>query len=741
MKYASIVLDLAIDKTLDYIIPDDLQSTLKEGMRVEVPLKGRMQKGFVFALHNTPPHFSKISSIGKVLSPDPLITPDLFQLAIWMAKYYCAPLHAVFKILLPPSLRKNTKYKEQLFVMRAKTKEETREYIEKIRNRFSGQAEVLDFMIQVQKGVLLTELIEKTGCSRSVVDTLKKNGFLMLDIMRIDRSPLLHEEYFPTKPKILHQEQLNALGKIIHSIEINAFTTHLLFGITGSGKTEVYLQALEKNLALGKSAIMLVPEISLTTQTIERFRSRFPNKLAILHHRLSPGERHDEWHRIAKGEAKIIIGARSAVFSPAKNLGLIIVDEEHETSYKQTEDPPCYHARDVAIMRAKFTEACVILGSATPSLESFYNAKNGKYILSKLSSRPDSAKLPAIVPIDMKKEYDKAKGAVTFSEQLLTEIRKRYEIGEQTILFLNRRGYHTSLLCTGCGYVVKCPHCDLSLTFHKGENYLCCHLCGYSILPPSNCPQCHSSQSLKFKGVGTEQVEKALHAIFPEIRTLRLDADTTRHKGSHQKILRDFGTKKADILIGTQMIAKGHHFPEVTLVGILNSDTCLHIPDFRSAETTFQLITQVAGRAGRGQTPGMVLIQTMMPENQTIQLATEQNFEKFYENEMEIRKLFHNPPYTQMTKISFTGENTNEVLQYAEEWRALFTSFLPPTFELLPLCPAGHTKIKGKYKFQFIIKGPTSGALSDVCKKIRSQKGINQKVRVSIDINPTSTYF
>lgn len=542
--YASVILDLAIGKTLDYGIPHSMSQAIRKGIRVEVPVRGRPCGGYVFEVKEKS-EFPSVKPITKILSESELVTKDAFELALWISHYYVAPLNQVLKSMMPASIRKKIQPKEQLYVMRKKTRDELRDITVEIRNSHPAQAAVLDVMLQVNKGILLTELLEATEGSRSPVDTLVKKGCLIVEPIRIDRSPLIDEDYFKTKHKALNDDQQIAFNRVLDSLENHRFETHLLHGVTGSGKTEIYLQAIDKALSMGKSAIMLVPEISLTAQTIHRFRSRFENRIAILHHRLSDGERYDTWHAIRNGEAKIVVGARSAIFSPVQNLGLIIVDEEHEPSYKQTEEGPCYHARDVAVMRGKLTQSTVILGSATPSLESFYNAKNGKYTLSTLHVRAENATHPNVIVVDMKKEFEKAKGFTTFSEVLLDGIKKRHAHGEQTILFLNRRGYHTTLFCQTCQEPIKCQHCDVSLTFHKNDAALACHLCGYTIKPPpSACPKCKSEKTMKYKGIGTELVEKSLQAIFPDIRTIRLDGDTTRHKGSHQKLLREFGTEK-----------------------------------------------------------------------------------------------------------------------------------------------------------------------------------------------------
>lgn len=739
-SYASVVLDLSLDRPLDYGIPMDQIARISPGVRVEVPLRGKLYPGFVVAIKNQP-DFTPAKAVSKILSEEPLISKELMQLAFWMARYYCAPLQDIFKILMPPGVRQSMAAKEQLFVARAKSREELKNQCIALRAKCPSQATILDVLLNVTKGILLTELLEKSQGSRSSVDALARKGLILLETVKIDRSPLVDVEYFQTKPKELNAEQRAALEKIDTTLRTDRFDTHLLFGITGSGKTEVYLQAIEKALHMNKGAIMLVPEISLTAQTIERFKSRFQEKIAILHHRLSQGERNDEWHQIHQGKAKIVIGARSAIFSPVVNLGLIIVDEEHEQSYKQHEGSPCYQARDVAVMRGKIAQAAVILGSATPSLESYYNAQNGKYILSMLHQRANVAKLPRITLVDMKKEFEKKKGFTSFSDILLSGIKTRQERGEQSILFLNRRGYHTTLLCQECQHTIRCNHCDVALTFHFREDQLACHLCGFHLAPPTSCPACKKGKTLKFKGVGTEQIERSLHAILPGIRTLRIDADTTKHKGSHQKLLRDFGTGKADLLIGTQMIAKGLHFPLVTLVGVLNGDAGLTIPDFRASETTFQLITQVSGRSGRGATEGEVIIQTSMPENSTIQHAARQDYPSFYDEEIAIREMFHYPPFTRMAKITFSGAEASAVMQAAESIRTKCIQHLPPECEIMPVVPAGYAKVKDRFRYQFLMKAKVFSGLHAILSAIEKGSCLPRQIKISIDIDPSSTFF
>ncbi|MCK4935199.1 MAG: primosomal protein N', partial [Simkaniaceae bacterium] len=618
-QFVSVILDQAIDKPLDYILPNKLYGKAKVGTRVLVPLRSAMRKGTIIEIksHSQIP---KVQKVSELIRDDSFMPADLFELASWISTYYCTSLRRALKMILPGTLRKDLKPKMQLFLKKAVTQEKLKELSISLRKKSPSQSLVLDILLQKPKGILLSELLEQTKASRSPVETLIKKKILTSENIQIDRSPVHAFEFFKTKEKILTSEQQITFDKIHSTIKENNFNTHLIHGITGSGKTEVYLQLMKKARDLKKGVILLVPEIALTGQTIERLKSRFEEKIGILHHRLSDGERFDIWHAIRSGEIQIAIGARSAIFSPIKNLGLIIVDEEHENSYKQTDEAPCYNARDLAVLRGKITQSAVILGSATPSLESLHNAQTGKYLLHKLNSRTKNATLPKVTIVDMKEEYQKSDGYTLFAASVINGIKKRQENGEQSLLFLNRRGYHAFQTCESCKEVVKCPHCSLSLTFHKSENKLCCHMCSYELKPPPrDCPTCKSRMSMQYKGVGTEQVERSLHALFPDIRTIRMDGDTTKHKGSHDRLLKQFRSGKADVLIGTQMIAKGLHFPSVTLVCVLNTDGAINIPDFRASENIFQLLVQVSGRSGRGALPGEVIIQTQLKDNPTIQ--------------------------------------------------------------------------------------------------------------------------
>lgn len=736
-QYATVIPDRHLDKPLDYGVPLELQNSIKPGQRVSFSLRGKMCKGTVLSLQDAT-QFEGIKPIENVLSEDGVLSSDLFALSRWMSQYYATSINQALSCILPSALRTDTKEKKQLTIKNRLTKPKLVEYIEETRHKYPKQAEILDLILKKPEGVLLTELLEKAKTTRAPIDALIKKEILKAEEFIIDRSILSDEEFFPTKPKQLNLEQQKTFEKIEHSLQNSLFQTHLIHGITGSGKTEIYLQAIDLAIAQGKGVIMLVPEIALTEQTIERLKSRFQTRIAILHCRLSNGERFDAWHGIRKGEIRIAIGARSAIFSPMPNLGLIIVDEEQEHSYKQFESAPCYHAKDIAVMRGKLTSATVLLGSATPSIESYYNATTGKYLLHTLTARATGIERPQVHIVNMRLENDKAKGYALFSDLLLSKIGDKIASGEQSILFLNRRGYYTCQMCTSCGKPQFCRHCDVALTYHKGEHSLSCHICGYSIPPYEKCFHCGSFETLKYTGPGTEQVERTLHAIFPNIRTLRMDGDTTKHKGSHTRLLKQFRAGKADVLIGTQMIAKGLHFPNVTLVGILCADRYLSIPDFRTNEDVFTMITQVAGRSGRSQMPGEVVIQSLLPDHSILKLAATENYPEFFQQELKDRELFQYPPFTKLIKFTFSGRDPDKVRRFAENYRTALQRKLDTTSELLPVLPCGYAKIKDHHRFQFLLKTKHILPVSHTLKTLNVKK--LSSIKILVDINPISTW-
>ncbi len=736
--FASVVLESNIDKSLDYETPQNLISQIKVGQLVEVPIKGRLKKGYILKIKDKT-NIKNVLKINRIVSNE-VLSKDLFKLALWMTKYYSCSLSKVLRCIIPSSIRKEITKKYHIYITCNKTKKELLDIYKKLLKSSSKQAKAIEYFFKVKKGVLLSQMLFDTKLSKAPIDSLVKKKILTYKKIFSDETDILKNfEYFQTKQKNLTQEQKKVLNNISASIEKSKFDTHLIFGITNSGKTEIYLRAIQKALDLNKAAIMMVPEIALTSQTIERFRSRFKQKIAIIHYKRSSGEKTKDWENILSGKIKIIIGARSSIFAPIKNLGLIILDEEHDPSYKQTDEMPSYNAKHLAIMRAKFSNATVILASATPSIESYYNALNKKYKLNYLSKRIGKSNLARVKIIDMKEEIKKSKSY--FSNDLIQAIKQRYEKGEQVLLFLNRRGYNTSIQCLNCSYIFKCMHCDITLTYHKKNNILSCHLCGFKTQNFQLCPDCKSSEYIKYKGFGTEHIQSALHVIFPNIKTIRIDRDTTSQKQSHETLFKQFKSGKADVLIGTQMIVKGLHFPSVTLVGILNTDAALNIPDFRSSEVVFQLITQACGRAGRASLPGEVIIQTYMPKNETIQLASKQDYLSFYKMEIKNRKLFNYPPFTKMAKIIISSQDEKKAENFANLFRIKIIKNLPYSYKIHPVLPSGRAKIKDVYRFQFLIRGKNNLLLSSILDKVKKEINLPYNISLFIDIDPISIFF
>jgi primosomal protein N' (replication factor Y) (superfamily II helicase) len=740
-KYVSVALDNNIQKLLDYSIPKHLLDKVQIGSRIEVPLRNTIVKGYVFDI-KAKPSFDKVKDIKDVVY-EKVISKDLFELIKWMSSYYFVSIETILRKIIPAGIRNKVSQKSFTFLSINKTKSELVKICQKLRLKSPTQAHLIElFLKSKEKGFYLKDIVENLKISRSPIDCLVRKKILQAkNVIEEDDGFLLDEEYFLTKPKKLTDEQEISLGKINKSLDENIFAPHLIYGVTGSGKTEIYLQAIQKALDQKKSVIMMVPEIALTSQTIERFKARFKEKLSILHYRRSDGQKNTAWNDIISNKTSITIGARSAIFAPVQNLGLVIVDEEHDSSYKQTDEMPTLNARNIAIVRAKLANATVVLGSATPSLESYKNALENKYILSSLTKRANSAILPKVHIVDIKREMEKSKFFNYFTGPLLDKIKERFDRGEQSLLFLNKRGFFSFLICSDCKKTIKCPHCDLTLTFHKSENILACHLCNFVSEPIKQCPHCKKHDFLKYRGMGTENVEATLNKIFPQIRTMRIDRDTTSKKNSHEKLLKAFRSGKADVLIGTQMIVKGLHFPSVTLVGVLNSDGALNIPDFRSAEVVMQLMTQVAGRSGRAELPGEVVIQTYMPDNDIIKFAAKQDFENFYKHEIELRKLFNYPPFTQMIKFVLTSENETQAQNIAIDMRSNLINDLPSTYDIHPVIACGRAKIKDKYRFQFIIRGKSHKFLKEKISNLKNSYRLPKNVKLFIDVDPTSTFF
>lgn len=708
---ARVITDLALDRVFDYEIPAELAQEIRAGSRVTVPFGHGTRDGFVLELAETSP-FDKLKCILS-LSGGAHLPERLVELGKWMAEYYCCSREQAIRALLPGAVRSGRVKAKLCKYCSLGDEAAVRDFIaaNEEKKSFAGRVEILQTLLDADE-ISMDELVHFYQFSTSSLATLIKHGLVVVEEREVRRSHAhSRRTVLPGKPLEPTADQKIALDTVDRMLSGSmACKPLLLRGVTNSGKTEVYLQAIAKVLAIGKSAIVLVPEISLTPQTVSRFRARFGDELSILHSGLSDGERFDEWFRILRGEAKIVVGARSALFAPLPNLGLIVVDEEHEASYKQSEAPR-YSARDVAVVRGKMENALVVLGSATPAGESIYNARTGKYHLVELRSQAKNQEPPLIRIIDQRAYGPPEPGRSTFfSPPLIDAVKQRLERHEQVILFLNRRGYARVMLCDQCGFEARCPDCSVSYTYSKLRQSLECHFCGGTIAAPEICPQC-GDPKIRFSGVGTEKVEAAAHAVFGPARIARMDSDTMRSAEDYEDTLGKFKRGDIDILIGTQMIAKGLHFPGVTLVGVIHADASLAMPDFRAEERTFQLLTQVAGRAGRGEVRGEVLIQTCKPENETILCAAEQDFEGFVEYDMEAREVMKYPPFSHLILVHFRGEDETEVRVFASGFTEELQRAAGEGVRIQGPAPAPVDRIKGKYRFMTMIFGEKLGVV------------------------------
>jgi primosomal protein N' (replication factor Y) len=743
---ARVSLELALRKEFDYSIPAGLIGQIEIGTRVQAPFGARKIFGTVTALAEES-SYANLKPILRIVGAQTLVTPKILKLARWIGEYYCCAPETALKSVLPEVVRKKEEgWKKQLFVRALPAAEE----FQKLPKR---QEDVWN-IIEERREMPLAELLELAETTASTVRKLEDRGLIEITSEISERDPYAREHILPTTPLTLNEAQSIALQRIKAAMDEKGpaekqqrapSSTFLLHGVTGSGKTEIYLQAIAHALEHGKGAIVLVPEISLTPQTVERFKARFSSGklqtlVAVLHSHLSAGERHDEWHKIRQGRARIVIGARSAIFAPVDPLGLIIVDEEHEQTYKQ-EETPRYHARDVAIMRGQMESAVVLLGSATPSLESYYNSKKGKYTLLELPARVDDQKMPRVRVVDMRQAAAKEKGNLIFAPQLKEAIHQRIERQEQTILFLNRRGWATALQCPLCGYVAPCPNCSVSLTYHRVEQKLICHICGQIEKVPLVCPneKCRNP-AIRFAGTGTQRVEETLAKLFPNARVRRMDSDTMKRKDDYRKTLGEFRTGKIDILVGTQMIAKGLHFPNVTLVGIIHADSALSQPDFRASERTFQLLTQVSGRAGRGDVEGEVFVQAFAPFHPAIQYARRHDYTGFYDQEIEFREQLKYPPLTRVALLTLKGRNEDKVKFSAEHLKRGLEKGLKDFKDLILLGPAPAPLLKAEtfYRHQIMLRARAMSKLSQTLANILPQMTFPEDVTLSLDIDPVN---
>lgn len=738
MAVARVIIDLALDKAFDYLVPAALAGTLRVGDQVRVPFGSSEREGFVLALADSS-DFPKLKPLTGLADGRASLPEKLIELGSWMAEYYCCSREQAIRTLLPGAVRHGkVKFKLEKYFF-TPDPERCRAFIAENAGKkaFAGRISLLQTLLDSGESPL-AELVALSGASRASLKTLERDGLVAAAERAVRRDPFAGREIIAARPLPPSPEQSAALELVEQMLDGRENRRVLLLrGVTNSGKTEVYLQAIARTLALGKSAIVLVPEISLTPQTVRRFHARFGDQLSVMHSQLTPGERFDEWHRISRNEASIVVGARSALFAPFRNLGLIVVDEEHETSYKQSEAPR-YSARDVAVMRGKLENAVVILGSATPSAESSRNAESGKYVLSELKSQVGNRRQPLIRVVDQRLSGPPEKGQSNFFSKILIDaVRERLERGEQSILFLNRRGYARVMLCEQCGFEAYCPDCSVPYIYSKKNQSLTCHLCGASIPAPERCPDCGSAE-IRYQGVGTEKIEAAAAAVFHSARIARMDSDSMRGAADYEQVLGLFRQGKIDILIGTQMIAKGLHFPNVTLVGLINADSGLLIPDFRAPERTFQLITQVAGRAGRGDERGEVIIQTYNPDNETIRFAANQDFDGFRRYDLEVRQLLGYPPFGYLIAIHFRGEDESKVAAFAETFTDALRPYCAEPCRISGPGPAPIDRIKAKYRYMTILRGPRLGPVRRALREMIVRGATPRGVEVYADVDAQS---
>ncbi|AID01143.1 primosomal protein N' [Staphylococcus xylosus] len=796
---AKVIVDIpskSVDFTFDYIIPSKLQSMVQVGMRVIVPFGPRTIQGYVMQVTDKPDDnidIAKLKEIKEIQDIKPELTEELIQLTEWYNNYFVTKRISMLEVMLPSAIKaKYTKvfsivdvdavpeelkvkfdkdgqypYKEAQYnddlgqivpLLKqgivsemtllsqnvSKKKQRAVSIIEgfdydSILNsleKSKKQYELYAYLLDERHHTVLLKDLEEMGFSKSSIDTLMRKGFVEKYDAIVERDPFETRVFEQDQKQQLTYDQQEAYKSILESIQAHRQRTYLLHGVTGSGKTEVYLQTIEEVLKSGRQAMMLVPEIALTPQMVLRFKRRFGDEVAVLHSGLSKGERYDEWQKIRDGKASVSVGARSSVFAPFKNLGMIIIDEEHESSYKQ-EDYPRYQARDIAQWRSQYHQCPLILGSATPSLETYARAEKGVYELLSLPNRVNQQALPEIEIVDMRTELSSGNRSM-FSEQLRKAIQQRLDKKEQIVLFLNRRGYASFMLCRDCGHVPQCPNCDISLTYHKSTDQLKCHYCGHQEVPPNKCPNCES-EHIRQVGTGTQRVEELLQEAFQEARIIRMDVDTTSRKGAHEKLLDDFGAGKGDILLGTQMIAKGLDFPNITLVGVLNADTMLNLPDFRASERTYQLLTQVSGRAGRHEKEGEVIIQTYNPEHYAIKDVQANDYTAFFNKEMNYRKMGKYPPYFFLINFTIAHKEMKKVMEASKHIHKILLQHLTDKALVLGPSPAALSRINNEYRFQILVKYKSEPALHEALKYLDDyyhDQYLKEKLSLKIDINP-----
>ena len=725
--YAKVLIEYevkSLDHVFTYVIPNSLLSKIKVGMKVKVPFGNKVINGLVLDIKTSYNEEFELKEIKEIVDEEIYFSEELLRVGEYLHMTTLCNLVTAYKTMLPSSLKlkeKKINYnKYEKFITLNVSKEAANRFIEENR-KAKKQCEIVLALINEEKLKisLFPSAIIKVLNEKNIIKITEKQQYRLSDDKKIK---IQNFE--------LSEEQAQTLNNIKNSL--NQYKTHLIYGVTASGKTEVYFRLIEEILKQDKSALVLVPEITLTSQMIKRFYERFGNIVAIYHSGLSNGERNDEYLKIYRGEAKIVVGTRSAIFMPFKNLGVIIVDEEHSDNFKQDSNPR-YNAIDVAKFRAKYNNIPLVLGSATPQLESMARAQKGIYILHEMKKRINNSLLPKVSLIDMTEEVKKGNSII--SDDLFLEINNCLDRQEQVILLLNRRGYSPYIMCNNCGFTYKCKNCDITLNYHKSTNNLRCHYCGYTIFSKENCPECNE-KSLTYYGLGTEKLEDYLKEKFPQANIVRMDVDTTTKKGSHEKILEDFKEHRYDILIGTQMISKGLDFPLVTLVGVINADTTLNIPDFRSNERTFSLLDQVAGRAGRANLTGKVLIQTYNPDNYILNCVVNHDYDRFYEHERDIRKRLDYPPYYFLTSIKIISRDYNEASVEAKKTYKFLKDNLEKGTIILGPTTASIFKQNNLYRFQIILKYKKDINLRDTLVTLNNLYKQNRKTYIEIDNNP-----
>ena len=731
---ATLVLSTGPEQEFDYLVPDRLRPQLEVGQRLRVPL-GRGDRpvvGYCVRLEHRPVGGRRLKEVREIIDEQSLLSPAMIRLTRWMAEHYLCPLGQVLEAVLPAGVRGKAGTKLTTFLSLAADAAERVKQLKLPKK----QAEIVRYLAASVEPMTPKQLAHRVGCTEAPISLLRRKGLIAARTSRLNRTKLTAAAVEREDNHALNDDQRAALDAIVTPLRAQRHETILLHGVTGSGKTEVYIRAIQEVVSYGRQAIVLVPEISLTPQTRQRFRARF-GRVAVLHSHLTDAERHAEWQDIARGGVPVVVGARSAVFAPTPNLGLLILDEEHESSFKQ-DTAPRYHARDVALWRAAAENVPLVLGSATPSLESWHRGTTGKYRLVSMPRRIFDRPMPDVVTVDLRNESQQRAASGAISRPLHTAMKAALDDGGQVILLLNRRGFATHIQCAACGHVLRCPHCDIALTHHREGSIALCHYCDHEIPAPTRCPECQF-MGIRYSGLGTQKLEAEVRARFPEYRSLRMDGDTMRGPGSHERALAAFAKGDVQILLGTQMIAKGLDFPNVTLVGVVNADTALHLPDFRAAERTFQLLVQVAGRTGRGPKGGRVLVQTLSPDHAAIKAAVEHDYETFAAEELPNRQALAYPPFGHMSRVVVRSPQEPLAREFADHLGKLITQALAEqraSARVLGPAPAPIAKLRGQHRMQLQVQGPDAGAIRAALKAATTDLKTPDDAQWIIDVDP-----